>query len=283
MPCERYFMLNAAVPIEAYDASTNAVNDIDKGRMLPRDWIGYDDALKAAHWHELFDVGDGRRKLTWKGRFSGVNNVVNYHSSEEEVLRCGNGESHFPLQREWAWYNQERIKGVKPFEMGLGHNEGGWEFNTTHFIEDTYHDDELDEDVSYFRKRSAAEANALLSGGTADFKSTPFFGWFEDRTICTNAFLAEGVISPQLRSQLLADAIPAESLPAGLAPVPKWTNVSFANNRDMATSFKDPVATNALGSASLQWGHSFFLSSPYMLVHGLFEDVIEKTKQGGAK
>ncbi len=54
MPCARYFMLNAAVPIEAYDASTNAVNDIDKDRMLPRDWIGYDDALKASHWHELF-------------------------------------------------------------------------------------------------------------------------------------------------------------------------------------------------------------------------------------
>ncbi|MBQ6339455.1 MAG: hypothetical protein IJI36_09935, partial [Kiritimatiellae bacterium] len=283
MPCARYFMLNAAVPIEAYDASTNAVNDIDKGRMLPRDWIGYDDALKASHWHELFDVGDGRRKLTWKGRFSGVNNVVNYHSSEEEVLRCGNGESHFPLQREWAWYNQERIKGVKPFEMGLGRNEGGWEFNTAHFIEDTYYDDDLGEDVTYFRKRSATEANALLSGGTADFKSTPFFGWFEDRTICTNTFLAESAISPQLRAQLLADAIPAESLPAGLAPVPKWNSDPFAKNQDMATTFKDPIATNILSSASSQWGHSFFLSAPYMAVHGLFEDVKAKTQQGGVQ
>ena len=118
-----------------------------------------------------------------------------------------NGASHFPIQREWAWYNQERIKGVKPFEMGLGRNEGGWEFNTAHFIEDTYYDDDLGEDVTYFRKRSATEANALLSGGTADFKSTPFFGWFEDRTICTNTFLAESTISPQLRAQLLADAI----------------------------------------------------------------------------
>ncbi len=59
MPCERYFMLNAAVPIEAYDTSTNVVNDIGKDRMLPRVWAGYDDALKASHWHDLF-AGQGR-------------------------------------------------------------------------------------------------------------------------------------------------------------------------------------------------------------------------------
>ena len=283
MPCERFFMLNAAVAAEAYDPSTNAVNAVAIDRMLPREWVGYDALLKAAHWNELFDVGDGRRKLTWKGRFSNVNNVVNYYSSEEEVLKCGYGESHQPLQRSYAWYNQERIKGVKPFEMGLGRNEGGWEFNSAHYVEDSYYDDDLGEDVTYFRKRSATEANALLSGGTADFKSTPFFGWFEDRTICTNTFLAESAISPQLRAQLLADAIPAESLPAGLAPVPKWNNDPFAKNQDMATTFKDPIATNILSSASSQWGHSFFLSAPYMAVHGLFEDVKAKTQQGGVQ
>ena len=278
MPYERYFMLNAAVPIEAYDASTNAVNDIDKDRMLPRDWIGYDDALKASHWHELFDAGDGRRKLTWKGRFSGVNNVVNYHSSEEEVLRCGNGETHFPLQREWAWYNQERIKGVKPVEqfvgIDFGRNEGGWEFNSAYFVEDTYYDYDHGEDVTYFRKRSAAEANALLSSGTADFKSTPFFGWFEDRTICTNAFLVENAISPQLRAQLLADAIPAESLPAGLAPVPKW-NGTGSFNFDMAFLYKDRLAIFD-DEDDGSWGHSFFLSAPYMVVHKVFENIIKQ-------
>ena len=67
MPCERYFMLNAAVAAEAYDPSTNAVNAVTIDRMLPREWVGYDALLKAAHWSELFDVGDGRRKLTWKG------------------------------------------------------------------------------------------------------------------------------------------------------------------------------------------------------------------------
>ena len=72
MPCERFFMLNAAVAAEAYDPSTNAVNAVTIDRMLPREWVGYDALLNAAHWSELFDVGVGRRKLTWKGRFSNV-------------------------------------------------------------------------------------------------------------------------------------------------------------------------------------------------------------------
>lgn len=37
--------------------------------------------------------------------------TVNYYSSEEEVLVCGRGEHIDPLGREYAWYNQERLKG----------------------------------------------------------------------------------------------------------------------------------------------------------------------------
>jgi len=66
-------------------------------------------------------------------------------------------------------------------------------------------------------------------------------------------------------------------------PVPKWDEITVAENQDMATSFKDKMTTNILGSASSQWGHSFFLSAPYMVVHGLFEDVKAKTQQGGVQ
>ena len=141
LPHDKYMVLNAAVPIEAYDTSSDAVNETTANRLMPRDWVGYDASLRAANWHGLFDPGDGRRKLTWKGRFSRVVNTVNYYSSEEEVLRCGNGEWRQPLQRAYSWYNQERIKGVKPVEAGLGRNEGGWGFNTDYYVEDEYEDD----------------------------------------------------------------------------------------------------------------------------------------------
>ena len=60
----------------------------------------------------------------------GTGDSLNYYSTEDEVLMCDtNGVSHHPIQRKWAWYNQERIKGVKPFEqfvgLDLGINEGG--------------------------------------------------------------------------------------------------------------------------------------------------------------
>lgn len=114
----------------------------------------------------------------------------------------------------------------------------------------------------------------MRSAKSMKFKAAikAFAGWFEDRTICTNTFLAESAISPQLRAQLLADAIPAESLPAGLAPVPKWNGlVSF--NFNMASLYKDHL-TIYDDEDDGSWGHSFFLSAPYMVVHKLFENII---------
>lgn len=50
-------------------------------------------------------------------------------------------------------------------------------------------------------------------------------------------------------------------------------------NKNMALEFKDSANKNILGNESKQtWGHSFFLSAPYMVVHGLFEDIVEKAR-----
>ena len=94
----------------------------------------------------------------------------------------------------------ERIKGVKPFETGLGRNEGGWGFNAAYYVEDEYKDDS-GQTMTYQRRRSADEMSVCLADYDIDLKSTPFFGWFDDRTICTNAFLAESAVSRDLQSQ----------------------------------------------------------------------------------
>lgn len=283
LPHDTYMLLNAAVPIEAYDTSSDAVNETTVNRMLPREWVGYDDSLKAVNWHMLFDVGDGRRKLTWKGRFSRVVNVVNYYSSEEEVLRCGNGEWRQPLQRAYSWYKQERIKGVKPFELGLGRNEGGWGFNSDYEVEDEYENDD-GQTVTYMRRRNAEEMRSLLEDDLIDLKSEPFFGWVENRTICTNMYLAESAVSRDLQSQLLADAIPAESLPAGANAVPNWSLDESTRDIDMSVEFKDVLMKEVVfpGGDNGQWGHSFFLGVPYMIVHGLFDNIIYQISEGGS-
>lgn len=188
-----------------------------------------------------------------------------------------------PLQRAYSWYNQERIKGVKPVEAGLGRNEGGWGFNTAYYVEDEYEDDN-NQTVRYMRKRRADEMSSLLADYDIDLKSTPFFGWFEDRSICTNAFLAESVVSRQLQSQLLADAIPAESLPTGANAVPEWSLDESTRDIDMSEEFKDVSRKNVVfpGEDNGMWRHSFFLGAPYMVVHGLFENIIDQISEGGS-
>ena len=175
------------------------------------------------------------------------------------------------------------VKGVKPFEAGFGRNEGGWGFNAAYYKQERYYDDNFGEWVDRMIVRPPDEANPLLTDPTVDFKSTPFFGWFDDRSICTNVFLAESAVSRDLQSQLLADAIPAESLPAGLAEVPKWANNSTSLNLNMAVDCKDMTRKGIVfpGDKNGQWGHSFFLSAPYMVVHGLFKSIVEQTAFGG--
>ena len=126
MPHRRYFMLNAAIAMEAFDPAGGITTD-SHDNMTPRAWANYADRVRSTHWFERFPEGDGRRLLTWKGRFCNVTNVVNFYSSEEEVLNDGDGESHNLAERLYVWYNQETRKGSWPFM--LHKYEGGWEFN----------------------------------------------------------------------------------------------------------------------------------------------------------
>ena len=63
----RYFMLNAAVAMEAFDAEL-----VRQPYMTHPDWVDYPERLYASEWHALFPDSDGRHGLTWRGRFQGV-------------------------------------------------------------------------------------------------------------------------------------------------------------------------------------------------------------------
>ncbi len=275
MPCARYFMLNAAVAAEAYD--TSSVSSSTRDCITPSDWDAIQNRLRASHWYETDGLAadDDRRNLTWRDRFSSVVNVVNYYSSEDEVLMCDtNGASHFPIQREWAWYNQERIKGVKPVEqfvgIDFGRNEGGWSFNSHYNIPYQEWDPDSGMYVTRYRPPTATEANAL----TNDFRVEPVFGKFSDTTLFTTNHLAPGTISYPLRAQLLADAIPAESFPAGyMSPLVFSGSLS---DYDMATEFKDANRIEVMDANKRRWRHSYFLQAPYMVVHDLFENINQK-------
>ena len=273
----RYFMLNAAVPVEAYD-STDGVTDETLNRMTPDTWRGYSNHLRASRWHDLFDSGDARRSLTWRGRFASVENTVNYYSSEEEVLECGHGEGYQPFQRRWAWYNQERYKGVKSLlqnALAFGRNEGGWSFNPDHYVEHVYIDpvpagSPTPPTVRTSVERATAEEASRIT--LDELRRIPFFGPFEDTAICTTNPVTE--ISSAYHARLLADAIPAESLAAGFTAVPAWDD----RNGNMATKFKDGTMKSILSNP--KWVHSFFIQVPYPVVHKLYESIVDQTKEG---
>lgn len=275
MPCERYFMLNAAVAAEAYD--TSSISSSTRDCITPSDWDAIQDRLRASHWFETDGLAadDDRRSLTWRDRFTSVANVVNYYSTQDEVLMCDtNGVSHHPIQRKWAWYNQERIKGVKPFEqfvgLDLGINEGGWSFNPHYNVPYQEWDPDTGMYVTRYRPPTATEANAL----TNDFRVEPVFGKFSDTTLFTTNHLAPGTISYPLRAQLLADAIPAESFPAGYLSAPVFSG--SISDYDMAIEFKDSTNISLMDSDNRSWCHSYFLQAPYMVVHELFENINQK-------
>jgi hypothetical protein len=126
---DRYYMLDAAVSMEAFDAGLT-----NQPFMTHPDWRGYPERLYASEWYRLFPDDDGRHALTWRGRFQDVPHLTelyNFYSSGEEALENRHDDSDpwitdiasFQLQwptlklplnwltGRYAWVLQETLKG----------------------------------------------------------------------------------------------------------------------------------------------------------------------------
>ena len=245
----RYFMLNAAVPIEAYAPS--AITESTRTNMTPADWRPYVLRLRANHWHELFDGTDARRDLTWKGRFASIGDVVNYYSVGEDVLNNSDGTEKNLFSANYAWANQEMRKGIWPLLLP-GNNEAGWSFNIGYNVVDP--DSVSGEDAVTIR-RPPAQAAQLTD---VQLKRYPFFGAFDDMSICTT----NRIVSLPQKNQLLADAIPAESYAAGRNQIPGFVNLEMQGKR----------------SGGGDWTHSFIVEAPYAWTYEIFDDIKERIR-----
>ncbi|MBR6021463.1 MAG: lamin tail domain-containing protein [Kiritimatiellae bacterium] len=252
----RYFMFNAAVPMEAYDELLVA-NTL----LQPSDWANYHQRLWASYWYDLFQEGDGRHALTWRGRFSSITNAVNFYSPAEDILSNATGVA--PVGATGAWVGQEMRKGLTYPEWALGNAEGGWEFGSYHnpvigFVPGTT--------IPIHSLMSPAQANILPS---ETLKSHPFFGEFDE-----TALLGEnGSTIAQLSSvwrKLLSDAIPALSNPAGSNPIEAWGE---SRNLNMYRERTDWNSGNRGGSTSSE--HSAIKALPFGLTKPVFECIVE--------
>ena len=273
-------MLNAAVPIEAYDPD-RGVTDETKAVMTPAAWRPYPDRVRASHWYELFldTPNDARQGLTWKGLFKDVDNTINFYSSRDEVVANGDGRWKSPLKREFAWYNQERERGSYLVSF---FPQAGWEFSYYYRVEEDY-----PVHTGSYRKYTPEEADMIPS---ATLKIHPFFKGFRDEEIYGDGGSAFLQANAMVRWYALSHGIPAESFAAGANPVPKWDET---RNIDMAIDC-NPKAKNTNGGVSdpqegipsrqnVNWIHSYFIGNSLFDTKKLYEKLVEEINQNKPK
>ena len=207
----RYYMLNAAVPMEAYDGGAYAAP------MIDHDWRGVSNRVYSANWHQIFSVDDGRSRLTWRDRFRGIANAVNCYSTSEDTL--GNAGLNEWLVGKWNrdkfWAMQEVFKGTEylplaPDSYGLK-CEGGWGYNP-HYATNRFY-------VTWPNRRMTSRFRKAISNLTDnDLMKHPVFRPFDEDWLFTTNTIVPALAMP-VRSRILADGIPATSFAAGANPL----------------------------------------------------------------
>lgn len=274
---EKYLMLNAAVPVEAYDP-TGGVTDVSKFCMTPGKWRPYPERVRASHWYELFldDPGDARQTLTWKGLFKDVDKTVNFYSTKDEVVANGDGDWKWPLTRDLAWYNQERARG---FYLVSFSPQAGWQFGENYRNEE-YLGESGGEPVYRYTKYTPEQTANITD---AEPRTRPFFKGFSDSRIYGTGGGELVATNAYVRWYALSHGIPAESFSAGANPVPKWgptltVSLSDATNTVNRMIRNVNMATNCVpkGVEELPWVHSYFIQNSLFDTKILFEELVRQ-------
>jgi hypothetical protein len=266
-----YFMIDAAVAIEAID-ETVGVNT----NMVHPQWTPYDENTWASYWYQLFSTNDYRRQLNWTGRFGNINlsQVYNFYSSGEEVLRTSPGPPPSVLTAvfdqvvaygifnqvpvgsyTWAW--QEKTKGRCAGNWIMGSDHGGWGFNSLY--------------GNTLFPPNASTVNALYD---FQLQTNPVFDVSYDGP---DLYGTNGSAYAQIyKNRILSDAIPALSLPLGANPVPTFDE---DNELDMQAVCENGWASGRsevkVGApAAGEWHHSDYQVVAYTYTYKLFMDMV---------
>ena len=244
----RYYMLNAAVPAEAYDAG-----QAEFGNMTPTAWKRYPKSFRSSDWHKLFESDDGRCALTWRGRYANLANAVNCHSPTEDVLAnvaSGLGS---------AWSAQELLKGTGTLAfMPRVASEAGWWFNQQHTV-------------------PLSKDDLLKTEFTPDeMKTSPPFSPFADKWLHTTNAVAAAQVADIL-PRILADGIPATTFAAGANEIGGVSgNVSFHGLMSNEAVWPKGRQEDVEGGGKRNvWQHSDIKNLAYFYVYRLFELIVE--------
>lgn len=263
----RYYMINAAVPLEAYDFA--GVLAEQRAAMTEQGWKDSDPRLYSANWHELFrdDPGDFRQRLTWKDRFQSVlPRVYNFFSPGEDVVENSTFDSASVVTKilrqgfnfsRGAWKAQELVKGVgwtsSLADLFMARGQAGWE-----------------RDLWYLGVPPAAIGNQEL-------RTRPYFDEFIERDLIhpDPARASNRAAEKKVQYDLLARGLPALSFAAAANPL----GAEAERNFDMEASGRAPGQwphEGHEGGNAGRWLHSDFKNVALPYVFEIYAAMIAK-------
>ena len=279
---DKYYMVNAAVPAEAYTAEdTDPSHAFHMTDVL---WRGYERRLHASSWHALFPKHDYRSQFGWSGAFGGIPKtveVINAYSEGEDVTNCPEDVDSASLLsalingRDYGngvWKTQELLKGVS-MTRSLGtlfmrRGQAGWGFNER--WKGRYVLNGVREPGGYYLRMTPDEAARLTD---EQLRAQPFFGRFlwdrlhEPRPRRSNTSAQERAMF----ADVLARGVPARSYAAGCHAMDLRRLSDFnleSDGRLQAMGW--PRAGHEDGRKSGRWLHSDFRNVALPYVHPFF-------------
>ena len=276
-PISQYFMLDAAVPVEAIDPT--AVTNM----MTFSTWAGYTNRLFAADWYQLFTNNDARSTLFWNNRLANLLNVTvyNFYSSGEEVLRTTTNDppssvlsmvaaqaannlwNGIPFGT-YTWYWQEKGKGTSSQDWFLGSSHGGW------LIGNTY--EYMAPASANVLPTSQLKTNSFCNFASSILEVNPPSG---DVALLNST--SGSAYAAANRNRILSDAIPAMSLVAGANPIPSLSppRSLTEHNFNMNTiQFQNGWSQARTGNEVGLWHHSDFVQMTYTFTYKLFNQFV---------
>ncbi len=259
---DNYFLLNAAVALEAYDADPK----LKSASMWNLEWVGYDFRLWASEWYTHFQNEDKRKMLTWRNRFSNVStpvkpdfNAYNFYSSGEDVLAEQAGKVNpFPIifGGTNSWVIQEKLKGRMQEEI-VSSTFGGWGFNRHYDINND--------------RRLPDQTNSITQ---EELMVEPFFRAIPDERpgpLIDKLYdpLEGSEFAEKNRGMLLAKMIPALTLPAGANKIP----IFGERNYDINILFQNGWPEERNNDRC--WRHGDVKTIAYVYVYKVFDKIVE--------
>jgi hypothetical protein len=268
----RYYMINAAVPIEAYDMGSVVSGQSDK--MTHFVWkdpplSNGSGRLFSANWHKLF-VGsaDHRRELRWSARFADVLPVAHgFYSQGDEVVAdatSSNPSILIMIMRQGfafsrgAWAAQELSKGTLSIaSLFFSRVQAGW--------------GESGYSIGQPEDANPSDESLRVRPFFYSFYDTP-----NDLTNPDAAIASAKASSSNVQYDLLARGIPSMSFAAAVHPLNPLGTVRNFDMQQLGRSGNQwPTEGHAGGNAG-QWLHSDFKEVALPYVYRMYQAMIDR-------